>query len=185
MIVLHNKEIFFSLSFVNSVLDLHLSLEDCIINDEFVIPFNSLFFHHYKQPNKLISNDLLTVNTEKLGLIINKEERVFLLLREKENIFKIEIPNTSSFCFDDLTKSSSNIFNTNILNYRSNNTTVDNIVFDIYSKTVFQSRNNNSYISTIKNLSKLDVSFIDIYQMPRSSIIEHTLNNIECIYKEN
>lgn len=184
MIILYNQQIFFSLSYTNSILDLHLSLEDCIIDDQFVIPLNSRFFHYFKKPITEIKATNFTLDTEVLGLIITKEKEIFVFMKDGEQLFKIFIPNTSSFCFDDLSKKSLDIFNNNLCNYKSNTFYLEDIVYDIYKKTVFQSRNANSYLTNINILASLNINKINKYVLNNIDINSFNLKDLTLFYKE-
>lgn len=180
MILLHNKSIFFTTTF-SGVIPLDINLEDLIIDDSFILPINSRYYHYLKQPINQIPEKRLSKDTEHICIKIDKNENIFLITKDELKVYQIELPKICSLIFDDFTLNSENIFFMNINNYKKEKYNISQIIEDIYKKTCYQEKHKISYIASIEDLANHNLSNIKEYKGIKPKLKIFTLKDIEII----
>lgn len=177
MIIIHNKEVFFSTS-LSGVLPLYLDLKDLLINDSFILPINSRYYHFLNQDIKQIPETRLSKDTEHICIKINKDKSIWLITKDNLNVYEIQLPNNCSLLIDDFTLSSEKVFFYNLNKYKTNNYNIKDIVEDIHLKTCFQHKCINSYTSTLDILFSQDLTSIVKYEPKKPKIRIYQLSEL-------
>lgn len=184
MIIIHDSLVYFETNF-DYPLCYTVNLTDLIHEDKFILPLNGLYYNFFENKEITILNKSNNIRLDKdahiLYLLFTKDKEIYLVLKDKEDVVKVKLPNKLSIMIDDNTKAGENIFNYNLKEYKEKNYTIKDILQDIYSKTCFQNKSQFAYLSTIDALFFQDLSLIHPYVPKQIEIKKHTISDLAFI----
>lgn len=181
MILIHNGSVYFETEFKNP-LNFVVDLKDLIYDDTFILPLNGLYYNFLNNKDIPILNKSTSIRLDSSLHILyfgfTKDKEIYIVLKDKEEIIKVRLPNNFSMMLDDSTRAGELVFYANIKEYKENKFTIEDILKDIYRKTCHQNKNQFAYLSTIEALFFQDLSLIQSFDSFTSDIKVNTLSDL-------